>query len=95
MQAERDDPSQARRRVVAVASAAGDERPGQYQRRRREVGPRETCQSGEYRLEARFRPCVGELTSTTFKNGGRMRPGFLTRQHTDKGIPQRSTCRHG
>ena len=59
MQAERDDASQARCIVLFVASAAGNERPGQYQRRRREVGPRETFQSGEYRLEARFRPCVG------------------------------------
>ncbi len=56
MQAERDDPSQARRRVVVVVvSAAGDERPGQYQRGRREVGPRETRQSGEDVCEARVR----------------------------------------
>ena len=55
MQAERDDASQTRRRVVIVASAAGDERPGQHERGRREVGPRETCQSGEDGIEARVR----------------------------------------
>ena len=69
MQAERDDASQARRRVVVVASAAGDERPGQYQRRRREVGPRETCQSGEDVGEARVRADEGIPQRSTCRHG--------------------------
>ena len=60
MQAERDDPSQTRRRVlIVVASAAGDQRTGQHQRRRREVSPRVTCQSGEDVCEARVRTDEG------------------------------------
>ena len=69
MQAERDDTSQARRRVVVVASAAGDERPSQYQRGRREVGPRETCQSGEHVCEARVRADEGIPQRSTCRHG--------------------------
>ena len=60
MQAERDDAPQTRRRVVVVVSAtAGNQRTGQHQRCRREVGPRETCQSGEDVREARVRADEG------------------------------------
>ena len=59
MQAERDDAPQARRRVVVVASAAGDEGAREHERGRREVGPRETCQSGEDVREARVRADEG------------------------------------
>ena len=69
MQAERDDPPQTRRRVVVVASAAGDERPGQYQRRRREVGPGETCQSGEYVCKARVLADEGVAQRSTCRHG--------------------------
>ena len=69
MQAERDDAPQARRRVVVVASAAGDERPGQYQRGRREVRAGEAIEGGEDVCEARVRTDEGVPQRSTCRHG--------------------------
>ena len=69
MQAERDDTSQTRRRVVVVASAAGDQRTGQYQRGRREVRAGEAIEGGEDVCEARVRAHEGVAQRSTCRHG--------------------------
>ena len=69
MQAERDDAPQARRRVVVVASAAGDQRTGQHERGRREVRAGEAIEGGEDVCEARVRADEGVPQRSTCRHG--------------------------
>ena len=69
MQAERDDASQAGRRVLIVSATAGDQGAREHERGRREVRAGEAIEGGEDVCEARVRTDEGVPQRSTCRHG--------------------------